>query len=179
MHKSHWDLARDAKTMGVTTTLVIDPTKVTIRVKNKISKWLEVGYLEGGYRSEARKLADMLVKKYNLEAVGLSWRGVGVVNPSPELVAKLVPILDADWTATILENPSTAKGWYQKQYKETREQLLDGVQEVYLTIHDKSLRAQAGRLVGEMSSSNRKQLVKSALDAINGNEPIHVYTHLY
>jgi hypothetical protein len=179
MNKSHWDLARDAKTMAVTTTVTIDPKLITVRIRNKITKWLEQGYLEGGYASEARKLADMLVKKYNLEAVGISWRGIGVTNPSPELVERLVPILDADWAAFVLENPEQSIGWYKNQKVSARTALINREPKVYLSIHDKNLRIQAGKLIAELSDNNRKQLVKLALDAINGTEPIHVYTHQY
>jgi len=179
MNKSHWDLARDAKTMAVLTTVTIDPKLITVRIRNKITKWLQQGYLEGGYASEARKLADMLVKKYNLETVGFGWRGIGVHNPSPELVERLVPLLDADWAAFIMENPNQNRGYWKNQYTETRVALINREPTLYMNIHNKELRIQAGKIVGELSCNNRKQLVKLALDAINGTEPIHVYTHQY
>lgn len=172
---AHWDVARDANTMGVVTQMVIDPTKVTVRIRNKIVKWLEQGFIEGGYSSHARKLCDMLVKKYELEAVGFSWRGIRVHNPSSELAGKLIEILDADWAAYLLESPGT-NTYYQGIYNDARRKL--GVcQDTFICIHDKDLRRSAGLLISELSNQDRKDRVKQAIDAITGTEPIHMYTY--
>ena len=172
---TQWDVARAANTMGVVTTVHIDPTKISKIIKNKLIRWLKDGYLEGGYRSEARKLGDMLVDKFELDSVKYTWRGISVVSPTPELRGKLLELLDADWAAYILEHPEANRGWYMDNYRTSRKQLANGSREVYMNFHNKEFRRAAAGLINDFCNPDRGKKVKEVVDALNGTEPIHIY----
>lgn len=178
---SHWDVARAANTMAIRTTVTLDPNLITPRIKNKLIKWLESGFLDGGYRSEARKIGDMLVDKYELPVSRKSWRGLQISNPSRELAAELKELMNADWLAFIMEHPNVNKPehWYHKDYHASIHWLdKERYGSRYLTIHDeKSYRAQILHTVERHTGKEGAERIARAIEAIKGTEPIHLYTH--
>lgn len=178
---TQWDIARAAKTMAVRTSVTLDPTLITPRIKNKLIKWLESGYLDGGYRSEARKIGDMLVDKFDLPMSHSSWRGLSLSNPSKELADEVVEVLTADWTAFILENPQymrAERNWYKDQYNHAMNWLQnDRSGKRFLNTHDNNFRKQVLELVCKHQGEDDKRRVQVAIDAIKSGEPIHLYNY--
>lgn len=115
---THWDIARYANTMAVQSTIAIDPTKITVRIKNKLLKWLDQSHLDGGYRSEARKLGELLTRKFQLPTTMTTWRGVEARVTNEQMASELQELLRADWAAELLERPHMNKGWYRQRYDE-------------------------------------------------------------
>lgn len=181
MH-TQWDVARVANTMAVRTTVQIDPTKITPRIRTKLIKWLRDGVVIGGYRSEARKLADLLCEKYELPAARSLWSGIRLSNPSEELAKEVVTLLQADWASFIMELPhyNTQDSWYRRNYLRTIEELTgpeyykfdDGI-----TVHDRKFRDKMMMCVNKYLTDKQREQIEIAVAAVNGTEPIHCFTY--
>lgn len=172
----HWDIARAAKTMGATTTIKIDPTRITVRIKNKLLKWLKDGEYVGGYSSMARRLAEALANKYDLPSSLKHWRGVEIKHPTRDMANEVIELLRADWTAYILEYPHVNKRehWaYQRYHNQlsTLERLgsLD-----YLYVHHHEYTKQVHLIVEKYSKNHHEAARQAAIAALNGTEPIEV-----
>lgn len=176
---THWDVARAANTMAVRTTIQIDPTQITPRIKNKIIKWLRSGVVLGGYRSEARKLGDMISDKFKLPSTRSHWYGVHLAYPSKELAAEVLLFLQADWTAFILENPHCNKEshWYYKQYHDVADKLANHWESFSsgISIHDKHFRNKIVEAVDKHMTDEQRAQIEIAVAAITGTEPIDCY----
>lgn len=175
---SHWDVARYANTMAVQSTIAIDPSKITVRIKNKLLKWLNDAHLNGGYRSEARKLGELLSESFKLPTTMSTWRGVQARATSPETAKELLDILLADWTAFTLENPGYERGWYGNQYRKAVADLskCDGTL-VPLYIHDKQYKELIIQNLKRRITDEDRQRIQLAIEAIKGNKPIVCIVH--
>lgn len=171
---NHWDIARYANTMAVQSTIAIDPTKITVRVKNKLLKWLEQSHLEGGYRSEARKLGELLTEKFQLPTTMKTWRGVQARVTNKQMAQELQDLLRADWTAELLDNPHMKNAWYRKQYDETVRQLAlaDPKLTINLYINNKEFRQPIIDCLNKYVTEEERARVQVAIDALKGTDPI-------
>lgn len=175
---NHWDVARAANTMAVVSSVSIDPTKITVRIKNKLIRWLEQGHLEGGYASQARKLGDMLADKFELPTTMSSWRGLHVRTGNPVVDDEVSELFQADWTAEILDNPSMKKSWYGRQYEESQHYLRNHIPAtVHLYVFNKDVRDKIIKVQQKNLTDKDRAAIQRAIDAINGTEPIHVFTY--
>lgn len=178
MKHNHWDVARAANTMAVVSTVCIDPTKITTRIKNKLTKWLDQGHLDGGYRSEARKLGDMLADKFNLPMTMTSWRGVHVRCGNKPADDEISELLQTDWTAMLIERPEMNRGWYKDRYEDAQRYLRGHVPDtIHLYIHNKEFRQQIIDVQAKYITDKDRAAIKQAIDAVNGTEPIHIFTY--
>ncbi len=175
---NHWDVARAANTMAVVSSVSIDPTKITTRIKNKLIKWLEQGHLDGGYRSEARKLGDMIADKFKLHVTTSSWRGVHVRCGNIAADNEISELLQADWAAELLENPHMGRGWYAQQYEQAQRYLRGHVPDVvHLYIHNKDYRQKIIDVQTKHITDKERAAIQKAITAVNGTEPIHIFTY--
>lgn len=178
---TQWDVARVANAMAVRTTVHIDPTKITPRIKNKLIKWLRDGIVVGGYRSEARKLADLLCDKFDLPAARSLWSGVNLSYPSEALAREVVALLHADWASFILEQPHYAKdSYYKRAYTRAVEQLTSAEHYKFsegLTIHDRKYRDQIVACMSKYMTDDQRAQIELAVQAVMGTEPIHCFTY--
>lgn len=173
---SHWDIARYANTMAVQSTIAIDPTKITVRIKNKLLKWLEQSHLDGGYRSEARKLGELLAEKFELPTTATTWRGLQARVSNKQMGRELQELLRADWTAELMERPHMghATGWYRQQYDESmrRLALANPKLQVNLYIHNKEYRQPIIDCMNKYVTDEERARIRKAIDALKGTEPI-------
>jgi hypothetical protein len=172
------NIATAANTMGVVTTISIDPTKVSPRIRNKIIRYLQQGTLEGGYRSDARKLGELMIQAFNLDVSSNTWNGIRVVNASSELQRKLIELRKADWSAYIMENPARGKmnGWDYRRMAEDLDKLQNGANGGLFTLYfeDKQYRKLAIAAVAQHLTPEFKANVQKAIDALNGTALIPV-----
>lgn len=178
---NHWDIARYANTMAVQSTIAIDPTKITVRIKNKLLKWLEQAHLDGGYRSEARKLGELLTDKFQLPTTMATWRGVQARVTNKQMGKELQELLRADWAAELLERPHLGKegNWYRMQYDEAMKQLarVNPKLTVSLYIHNKEYRQPIIDCLNKYVTEEERSRIQVAIDALKGTEPIHCFTY--
>jgi hypothetical protein len=171
------NFASAANTMGVVTTIAIDPKQITLRVRNKVIRNLEQGLLEGGYRSEARKLSDLLVQAFELDVSSNTWTGISVRNPTPEMKAALLELRKADWAAYTLENPARGRigQWDYRRMVTDLEQLESNAEgSFYLHFEDKTCRRMAAEVIKKSLSPELKVKVQNAVAALRGTDLIPV-----
>lgn len=175
----HWDIARAAKVVGMQTTMQLDPTKITVRIKNRLIRWLEKGEYVGGWSSKTRRVAESLATTYDLPQSLRTWEGVRVRRPSPELRKEMMELVRADWTAAVLENPYLAKesGWARRRYDEVMKELEHrDCNDVYIGMHHHEFTKQAFALLDKHQRHEYSSNVKACVDALNGTALIHILT---
>jgi hypothetical protein len=179
---TQWDVARTAKTMAVVTTVSIDPTKITTRIKNKLTRWLHDGHLEGGHQSHARRLGDLLADKFRLPTTHLTWRGLYVQHDSvnDDAKRKILELLEADWIAFILENPHYNNrghhNWYRQHYDNAVNAIKCG-DRAFLDIHNPQYRKDIIQIMSASITTDQRDRINKAIAAINGTEVIHCFSY--
>lgn len=171
---THWDIARYANTMAVQSTIAIDPTKITVRIKNKLLKWLEQSHLDGGHRSEARKLGELLTDKFQLPTTMRTWRGLQARVTNRQMASELQELLRADWTAELLDNPHMNSGWYRDKYDEAM-RLIDAANPkltIHLYIHNREYRQPVIDCLNKYITDEDRSRIQVAIDALKGTDPI-------
>lgn len=175
---SQWDVARAAKTMGIKAAISLHPDQITVRIKNKLIRWLNEGHLAGGYQSEARKIGSMLMKKFDLPASYASWRGIIMANPNPDTAHKVAELVNADWTAWIMDNAGYNQGYYRTQHEQALKWLRgkrDG--ERHLQFFDDKFKAEAIKVISSGLTDEDRAKIQKTIDAIQGSEPIHLFEY--
>lgn len=173
---NHWDIARYANTMAVQATIAIDPTQITARIKNKLIKWLEQAHLDGGHRSEARKLGELLAKRFQLPTTMTTWQGVRAHVTSRQMAKELRELLRADWAAALLEHPhmNGSTNWYRRQYEAAMRCIaeVDPKVAVDIQVHSKEYRRSILECLGKYVTAEERSRIQQAINALNGTEPI-------
>jgi hypothetical protein len=169
---SHWEIARASKTQGVVVSLTIDPKLISPRIRNKLVRWLKQGTLEGGYRSEARKLGDLLAKAFDLDMSCYYRNSLSVVDASPELCDELLELRKADWSAFAMENG--VHRWVHSRLRENIHMLEMRRSSFTLYFQTTSLRRLAVQAIQKHLTDEKKQRIQRVIDAINGEAPILV-----
>jgi hypothetical protein len=164
-------------TMGVVTTVAIDPTRISPRVKKKLIRFLQQGLLEGGYRSDARKLGELMIEAFDLNISSNTWCGIHVVNASSELKKELLTLRQADWSAYIMENPERGRqtGWDYRRMRDDIAQLESSSSpSSFLHFADHQYRRLASTVIAQHLPPEFKASVQKAIDALNGTALIPV-----
>lgn len=175
---TYYDVARMATTMAMTTTVVLDPTKITVRVKNSIKRQLRQGCISGGYRSQAAKIATVITQKLNLPVTQVWWRGVILNNPNEETRNHIRSLVEADWALTLLETPQYGNvPYYRNRYELAMRALRNPLNELQITFHDRAYADQARDYLAQCLNAEQREQIEKAIDMIDGTEPIHVFTY--
>jgi hypothetical protein len=175
----YYDVARLANTMGMQTTVMLDPTKITMRVKNNIKKQLRQGHIVGGWRGNATKIAEALTNTLKLPVARCWWRGVRLNNASLEVRKRILELYEADWTAWVLENPfQTHSHYYTKQRKEISAALTQHKPvSLDVVFQDTAFRDQAVKYLATCMTSEAREQIERAIDLLDGTKPIHIITY--
>ena len=180
MNRTLWDVARTINTMGVQSSVKLDPTQITKRIKNKLVRWLEAAHIEGGYQSEARKIGMLLVEKYDLPVSSSSFRGMYLQAASPEAATQLTELVTADWLAFILENPhyNSHDSWQRKEHDKVM-QWLDNTRTggVYMSLRNDEFKKQAAEVVRNNLSDDGRAKVRQVIEMLHGAEPVDLLTY--
>ncbi len=175
---TYYDVARMATTMAMKTTIVLDPTQITVRVKNSIKKQLRSGFITTGYRSHAAKIAEAITQKFELPVVRTWWRGAVVHHPNRETRQYLLGLFEADWAAELLERPHIARNrYYLQQYEQTVKALRGNAQQFHVTFQDRAFAEQARNYLSQCMTAAAREKIEKALDALDGTDPIHITTY--
>lgn len=175
---NYYDVARMANTMAMKTTVVLDPTLITVRVKNSIKKQLRSGFITAGWRSHAAKIAEALTHKLGLPVTRVWWRGVQINNPSLDTRQYLLGLVEADWAAQLLERPHIASNqYYRKQYEQHLLYLRGNTASFHLTFQSSAFAEQARDYMGQGMTAADREKIEKAIDLLDGTEPIHITTY--
>lgn len=176
---SYYDVARLANTMGMQTTVMLDPTKITVRVKNNIKKQLRQGHIVGGWRGNATKIAEALVSTFELPVARCWWRGVKLNSASLEVRTRIAEIYKADNSAWILTSESFGQNkYYVKRYRDTMAALKqpDPIS-LDIVFQDRVFRDQAVEYLATCMTAEQREQIERAIDLLDGTEPIHIITY--
>lgn len=175
---TYYDVARMANTMAMKTTIVLDPTQITVRVKNSIKKQLRSGFITTGYRSHAAKIAEAITQKFELPVVRTWWRGMQVNNPSLDARRHLLGLYEADWAAELLERPYLSSNkYYRERYEETCAHLRGSTASFHITFNDKFFAEQARNYLSQCMTAATREKIEKAIDVLDSTDPIHVFTY--
>jgi hypothetical protein len=167
-----------AKTMGMRTTITLDPEHITKRVKTSIKKQLRLGVITGGYQSNSAKIADQIATKFELPVIRQYWRGLEIGHIPLSSKAKLLEIVNADWAARLLDAPSYNRGYYADRHLETQVNLTSRTSHgFYLSFFDGSFCLQACAVLGELLTDDDRAKIEQALTVLDGTEPMHIVTY--
>lgn len=162
---------------GTQTTVTLYPQTLGVRMRNNIIRMLEARTIVGGWTSNSRKLAESIADKYGIQcSVANSYRGlriVGITETAAPLISELV---QADWTAWILENPEYRRGYYQKSYESTMAGLKNREGSFWLQLMHKETTSKVVEILTEHTTQEMKEKSKQVADLLRGTEPIHLIT---
>lgn len=179
MNSTHWEIAALAKTMAMKTTVQLDPTLITPRIKNSIKRQLRAGAITGGYRSEAAKIAEQLVNKLDLPVTRKQWRGMHIGTITMDQKQRIAEIFRADWAAYTLEHPGFGNSTYYKdRYSETMHNLARaGSSDFFVGFEQREFNDQAHAVLAESLTPEQWQQIEHAVALLDRNEPIHITTY--
>lgn len=179
MNSTHWEIAALAKTMAMKVTVELNPEHITSRIKNSIKKQLRAGVITGGYRSEAAKIAEQIVKKMDLAVTRKQWRGLQVGAITMDQKQRIAELFRADWASYTLEHPGIGNSTYYKdRYAETMRKLADARScDFFLGFQQSAFADQAYAVLAESITPEQRHEIERAVALLDGNEPIHITTY--
>jgi hypothetical protein len=171
---SHWEIARNAKIMGIKTTMVLDPTQITIRVKNNAKRMLRLGRIRGD--GNAANVADLIRKKFDLPVSRDWWRGMHIGNVSVDVKQQLLGVVQADWASETLENPGyTQQTYYRNRHKEQVISLQSPTAKNFnIAFHQVAFYEQAAAVMAASLTEKDKQAIEDAIVYLDVADPIHI-----
>lgn len=177
--QTHWDIARMAKTMGMKTTIILDPNQVTPRVKNSIKKQLRNGAITMGWASQAAKIAERIVAKFELPVTRNHYRSIQVGHITTDTKRRLREIVEADWAAMLLDSPGYSNNHY---YKERYAEAIDALNrerssDFYLHFFDSAFTKQAQAVLAESMTDDDRAKIEYAIALLDTDQPIHITTY--
>lgn len=177
MKPSHWEIARTAKIMGVKTTILLDPTDITVRVKNNVKRMLRNGRIRGD--GNASNIADLIRKKFDLPVSRDWWRGMHIGSVSVDVKHQLLGIVQADWASETLENPGyTQHSYYRNRHKEQLISLQSPTAKNFsLAFHDPAYYNQAAAVLAASMTEKDRQVIEDAIVYLDGIDPIHILNY--
>lgn len=176
-------VARMSNVLGVSTTFVLDPSKITTRIKNAAKKMLADGVLVGGYRSQARKIAKISATLHGLPIVTDSSRRYLNINVTPrEIVEPLCELLRADTAAYMLVEPEHAyyrnnPSKWQERLAEQKERTNTAIKNMrsgrpaWAQFHDEALHKQALEIIAKHHKSHLSSAIERISKWLDAGEP--------
>jgi hypothetical protein len=162
---------------GTTTTVTLYPQTLGARMRNSIIRMLEARTITGGWTSQSRKLAEAIADKHGLQcSVGNQYRGLRVVGISEAAAPLVSEIVNADWTAWLLENPEYRSGYYKGQYEATMTSLKRCDSSFWISLMHKESSSKVIEILAEHTTQEMKDKAKQVADLLRGTEPIHLIT---
>ena len=175
--KHHWEIARTVKTMGMKTTVVLDPQQITTRVKNNVKRMLRLGRVTGN--GDAAKIADQIRKKFALPVTRDWWRGMHIETASTDTKRELLRLVEADWAAIVMENPGyLTHSYYKDRHREAVINLKSSTScGFHLGFHDPAFYQQAAEAMAKSMTETDKKNIEDAILYLDGTTPIHITTY--
>jgi len=170
-----YQIGRLGKLPGVEMTPWLHPTRIPVRTRNAIKRMITGGYLQGGWSSTSRRLAEVLNKEFALPYVS---NGHGVEIPyetSKAIRERIAEMYCADHMAFVVINSGSSKE-LTAQYQRNREFILNPNIRHHGRIQFRSseVQRQVAELIGRelaVTGTSTRQHVCQLLD---GSNPIQL-----
>lgn len=161
---------------GTEVSVTLHPQRLGVRMRNRIIRMLENRVIEGGWSSEARKLALAMAEKHGIQCSNNNWNGLRILGMSSEAAPHIREVVHADWTAYLLERPNSRTGYYKNSHDEAMECIDACDQNFYINVHDKESIRKVVEILVEHTTQEIKDKSKKVADLLRGTEPIHLIT---
>lgn len=162
---------------GTETTVTLYPQRLTARMRNSIIRMIEARAITGGWSSQARRLAENLAEKFNIQcSVVNGYRGMRIVGLSEAAATHIAEVVHADWTAWLLERPEYGKGWYRDRHDSTMRSISNLDDSFYCNLQDKESTRKVVEILAEHTTQEMKDKSKAVADLLRGTEPINIVT---
>ena len=175
--KTHWEIARTVKIMGMQTTVVLDPQQITARVKSSAKKMLRLGRITGD--GNAAKIADQIRKKFDLPVSRDWWRGMQIGTIGMDTKRELLRLVEADWAAQTLENPGyLTHSYYKDRHRQTIISLQSSTARNFnIAFHDRAYYLLAAEDLAKSMTDEARRKIEDAIMYLDGTTPIHITTY--
>jgi len=161
---------------GTETTVTLYPQRLGVRMRNSVIRMIENRVITGGWSSKSRQIAESLVEKYGLQVSTSNYAGIRVLGMSAEAAPLIKELLQADWTAWILENPSYRDGHYHSRHIQSMAAIDACEPNFFLSVHDDITIRKIKEILADHTSQELKDKAKKIANLLRGTEPIHIIT---
>lgn len=166
---NYWDIARMSKLPGAKITAEIDPSTWTVRTRNAVKRMMQTACIVGGYSSVSASLARAVANQYEVKCSRSHDKThVYADDLTPEQIAFITPLLEADFVARRLDSVHTTT----ERYEMTRNQLARGRISHYFQMSAYATRI--NQMLAESLPEETKQAAARACAALDASEIIYV-----
>ena len=173
---NHNERGRATGLPGTQTTVTLYPQTLGVRMRNSIIRMIENRMLEGGWSSNARKLASALAVKYSLQVSTNNWNGIQIMGLTDEAAQHVKDVVHADWTAWLLENPECREGYYRSCHNQAMHSIDWLNPKFFITMHDKENIRKVREILAAHTSQELKDKSLFVANLLRGTEPITLTT---
>jgi hypothetical protein len=161
---------------GTQTAVTLYPQRLGVRMRNNVIRMIENRVITGGYSSKSRQIAESLVEKYGLQVSTANYGGIRVLGMSAEAAPLIKELLQADWTAWILDNPNYRDGYYHSRHIQSMAAIDACEPNFFLFVHDDVTTRKVVEILAYHTSQELKDKAKHVANLLKGTEPIHIIT---
>ena len=161
---------------GTKTTVTLYPQTLGVRMRNSVLRMIEKRLITGGYSSKARQIAEALSEKYGLQVSTTNYVGVRVIGMTADAAPRVKELLQADWTAWILEHPEYRDGYYHSRHIQSMAAIDACEPNFFLSMHDNLTIRKVVEILAEHTTPELSGKTKKVADLLRGTEPIHLIT---
>jgi hypothetical protein len=161
---------------GTKTTVTLYPQTLSVRMRNSVLRMIENRLITGGYASKARQIAEAMSEKYGLQVSTTNYVGVRVIGMSAEAAPRVKELLQADWTALILERPEYRDGYYHSRHIQSMAAIDACEPNFFLSMHDNVTIRKVTEILAEHTTQKLRDRTKQVADMLRGTEPIQLIT---
>jgi len=161
---------------GTETTVTLYPQRLGVRMRNSVIRMIENRILEGGWSSKSKQIAQRLSEQYGLQVGITNWNGVRIIGMSASAAPLVREVVNADWIAWVLEEPSYRNGYYRNCFESGLADIDNVNQNFYVVMHNNDSIRKVGAILAEHTTQEMKDKSKAIVDMLRGTEPIHLIT---
>ncbi len=159
---------------GTETTVKLDPTRLSAKMRNSVIRMIETMTVTGGWAAQSRRLAEVIIKNHTLPCTVTTSRGIRVVGLTEEAAPRIREVVVADWAAFLLLNPSYRNGYYKNSYDREVDKIDELDQDFYIGLNDTDSIRKVAAILGEHITPETKARALRVADKLRGTEPIHI-----
>lgn len=184
-----WEIARQLKTCGVVTHLEFAPNTLTPRIRKAAQRMLESGVITGGWSSQARKVAEIVAKHFDLITLSRSGFHLYFYDRAlrrGDIMELLKPLRTADAAAYMLtyQPPSWVSdpAMYLKNEMERHDDSFvrfESGKSPYLSFHLQEFAKQAAELVAGKATEQERAMRWRAVQYLDSAERITIHSQQF
>jgi hypothetical protein len=178
MSDNAFDMVRKLRHLpGIEVTAIINPAKITTRVKNATKKMLRSGVLVGGYMSKSRMLAEQLLKDAGVQAVASNTKWSTSVSDMSLLTrddrAHLTVLLEAARMIELASEPRNGS-YINDRYTHILQQVKQQSGRLSFSIYQPAIQMQIAEVVAARRTPEQVAAHEALAVKLDSTEPFAV-----